>query len=63
MKSKSTKKNLDIWNDYHYEKKNPYNLNQQYMYLIFPPYKPLKSYMINHKNYIVIVLNYRYASA
>lgn len=27
MKSKSTKKNLDIWNDYHYErKKKPYNL-------------------------------------
>lgn len=62
MKSKSTKKNLDIWNDYHYERKKNHT-TQQYMYLIFPPYKPLKSYMINHKNYIVIVLNYRYASS
>lgn len=26
MKSKSTKKNLDLWNDYHYEKKNPIQL-------------------------------------
>lgn len=26
MNRKSTKKNLDIWNDYHYEKKKPYNL-------------------------------------
>lgn len=27
MNRKSTKKNLDIWNDYHYEKKNPIQLS------------------------------------
>lgn len=62
MKSKSTK-NLDIWNDYHYEKKNPYNLTIHISLVIFPPYKPLKSYMINHTKYIDIVLNYRYTSS
>lgn len=32
------------------------------MYFIFLLYKLLKLYMINYKNYIVIVLNYRYVS-
>lgn len=33
MNRKSTKKNLDIWNDYHYEIKNPYNLAIRVSYI------------------------------
>lgn len=41
MKSKSTK-NLDIWNDYHYEKKKPIQLNNTYIFSYFSTIQTIK---------------------